>query len=89
MKSANIFDPDESPLKLSQSKKVQNPIITSSSAFQAKLTSTIKGHVPLGPLFSSITNNVETLQSFFYEKFKGANLLYRASENDYLVSKFH
>ena len=32
--------------------------MTSSSAFQTKLTSTIKGHVPLGPLFSNITNNI-------------------------------
>lgn len=49
----------------------------------------MKNHVPKGPLFSKITNDVKTLNSLFFDKFERAKLLYRASEHDYHVSKFH
>ena len=45
--------------------------------------------MPKSPLFSRITNDIKTINSFFNNKFEQATLLYRASENEYLVSKFH
>ncbi len=53
------------------------------------MVSTIRKHVPKSPFFSKITNDVETLNTFFYQKFTNVRLLYRASENDFLVNKFH
>lgn len=32
---------------------------------------------------------MQTINTFFYHKFSDVKLLYRASENDFLVSKFH
>lgn len=57
--------------------------------FEEILETTLKNHIPKGPLFSLITNDISTLNTFFHEKFSMARLLYRASENGYLVSKFH
>ena len=48
-----------------------------------------KNHIPKGPLFSNITNDVASIYSFFPEGFKTANILYRASENDFSVNRFH
>jgi hypothetical protein len=79
---------ESSPMRSSKVKKILTPNIAG-NGFESRISAVIKGHNPIGPLFSKITNNVETLQAFFYEKFKGATLLYRASENDYLASKFH
>ena len=45
--------------------------------------------MPKPPLFSKITNDIVTLNSFFQDSFEQAKLLYRASENEYLVSNFH
>ncbi len=41
--------------------------------------SQIKKHVPKPPFFSRITNDVQTINSFFYHKFSDVRLLYRAS----------
>ena len=46
-------------------------------------------HFPIGPLFSQITNDIETIQTFFYSKFIQADLLYRASQNSFSAAKFH
>lgn len=53
------------------------------------MSSILKSHVPKSPLFSRITNDIKTINTLFYNKFESAKLLYRASENEYLVSKFH
>ena len=49
----------------------------------------MKNHKPQGPLFSRITNDFRGINDFFENKFEKVNLLYRASEHEFLVSKFH
>jgi hypothetical protein len=53
------------------------------------MPSALKSHVAKGPLFSKITNDIRTINSFFSDKFLSSELLYRASENGFSVSKFH
>ena len=43
------------------------------------IDSPIKKHVPKPPFFSKITNDVQTINTFFYSKFIDVRLLYRAS----------
>ena len=49
----------------------------------------LKNQVQKPQFYSKITNDVQTINSFFYHKFKDVRLLYRASENDFFASKFH
>jgi len=44
-------------------------------------TSSLKKQIPKPPFFSKITNDVQTINTFFYHKFSEVKLLYRASEN--------
>lgn len=56
---------------------------------ESRVASQLRKHVPKPPFFSRITNDVQTINTLFYHKFQEVKLLYRASENDFLVSKFH
>jgi hypothetical protein len=54
-----------------------------------QLSRVVKNHVPKGPLLSQITNDSELIFSFFERKVQSAQLLYRSSDHDYSVAKFH
>ena len=52
-------------------------------------SSSLRRMVPKPPFFSKITNDVQTINTLFYHKFADVRLLYRASENEFSVAKFH
>jgi hypothetical protein len=83
--------PVKSGLKEGRSSKIKEVLPSSKDIinFQLVPPSNIRKSPAKPPLFSHITNDIKTINTFFYHKISKVELLYRASENDFLVSKFH
>lgn len=77
---ANKAEKAEKPEKAQRNQKGKSSLVKPRpNEFEQKISSILKNHLPKPPLFSKITNDIQTINTFFQDKFDQAKLLYRAS----------